>query len=368
MAGTCACSRIPRWPSRCHASRGRCARYALQLARRTLAPVHLVGHSLGGLVIYRMFETGLLAPDRFSGDFCRVVFMGTPVRGSQSGRTLARLTPLRRLLGAAGTEELLSELPRRWAHKAQLGVIAGDSPRGLGRLITRLDGPNDGTVAVSETAIEGATDRCVVHASHMGMLIAPESRPTDRQFPRGWSFRTAFDVSSPAKGGRRGCSAEGGAGRQDFWCDTRGRRPRPGNRQRDHLRLHRTQRRRQDHHHPPDHVHPVPGFRVAVGAGACFGPAGKGPHRLSARRAWGLPQDERGCLPAVPGQVEGRRGRMWRMRAPSGCFQDWDSTILARRSARIFPRACCNACSLSVRSSTSRSCSYSTNHSAAWIR
>lgn len=153
----------------------RCARYARLVARRTLAPVHLVGHSLGGLVIYRMFETGLLAPDRFSGDFCRVVFMGTPVRGSASGRTLARLTPLRKLLGAAGTEELLSELPRRWEHKAQLGVIAGDSPRGLGRLITRLEGANDGTVAVAETAIEGATDRRVVHASHMGMLIAPEA-------------------------------------------------------------------------------------------------------------------------------------------------------------------------------------------------
>lgn len=153
----------------------RCARYALLVARRTLAPVHLVGHSLGGLVIYRMFETDLLAPDRFSGDFCRVVFMGTPVRGTQSGRTLARLTPLRKLLGAAGTEELLSELPRRWQHKTQLGVIAGDAPHGLGRLITRLDGPNDGTVAVSETAIEGATDRCVIHASHMGMLVAAET-------------------------------------------------------------------------------------------------------------------------------------------------------------------------------------------------
>ena len=154
---------------------GRCARFALQLAQRTLAPVHLVGHSLGGLVIYRMFETGLLAPDRFSGDFCRVVFMGTPVQGSQSGRALARMAPLRALLGTAGTQELALELaqesPRRWKHAAQLGVMAGDNPYGLGRLLARLPGPNDGTVAISETSIEGATDRCVVHASHMGMLV-----------------------------------------------------------------------------------------------------------------------------------------------------------------------------------------------------
>jgi pimeloyl-ACP methyl ester carboxylesterase len=154
---------------------GRCARFALQLARRTLAPVHLVGHSLGGLVIFRVFETGLLAPDRFSGDFCRVVFMGTPVQGSQSGRALARMAPLRALLGTAGTEELVQELPRRWVHAAQLGVIAGDSPRGLGRLLARLPGPNDGTVAISETQIEGAADRCVVHASHTGLLIASEA-------------------------------------------------------------------------------------------------------------------------------------------------------------------------------------------------
>ncbi|MEO8309045.1 MAG: alpha/beta fold hydrolase [Pseudomonadota bacterium] len=165
----------------------RCARYALQLARRTLAPVHLVGHSLGGLVIYRMFETGLLAPDRFSGDFCRVVFMGTPIQGSQSGRAMARVAPLRALLGSAGVHELAQDLaqeqaqergqapPRRWEHKAQLGVIAGNSPHGLGRLLTRLPGPNDGTVAVAETRIEGATDYCVVHASHTGLLVATEA-------------------------------------------------------------------------------------------------------------------------------------------------------------------------------------------------
>ena len=98
----------------------RCARYALACWRGARSrPCTWSGHSLGGLVIYRMFETGLLAPDRFSGDFCRVVFMGTPVRGSQSGRTLARITPLRRLLGEAGTAELLEDLPRRMARTAR---------------------------------------------------------------------------------------------------------------------------------------------------------------------------------------------------------------------------------------------------------
>jgi pimeloyl-ACP methyl ester carboxylesterase len=150
----------------------RCARYALALARRTLQPVHLVGHSLGGIVIYRMFETGLLAPDRFSGDFCRVVFMGTPVRGSQSARALANFGPARRLLGAAGAHDLVQGLPQHWPHRAELGIIAGTHARGLGRLLTQLDGPNDGTVSVAETELPGAKDRCQLPVSHTGMWLS----------------------------------------------------------------------------------------------------------------------------------------------------------------------------------------------------
>jgi pimeloyl-ACP methyl ester carboxylesterase len=150
----------------------RCARYARMLARRTLQPVHLLGHSLGGIVIYRMFETGLLAPDRFSGDFCRVVFMGTPVGGSESARHLARLGSMRALLGRTGANDLVHGLPHAWPHEAQLGIIAGNKSQGLGRLLTRLDGPNDGTVAVSETMIDGATDHCVLPVSHTGMWLS----------------------------------------------------------------------------------------------------------------------------------------------------------------------------------------------------
>jgi pimeloyl-ACP methyl ester carboxylesterase len=152
----------------------RCALHALALARRTLQPVHLVGHSLGGLVIYRMFETGLLAPDRFSGDFCRVVFLGTPVCGSQSARALARSGPGRRLLGAVGGGLLLDGVPHHWPFAAQLGIIAGNRPHGLGRLLARFDVPNDGTVAVDETQLAGATARCVLPVSHTGMWMSPE--------------------------------------------------------------------------------------------------------------------------------------------------------------------------------------------------
>ncbi len=152
----------------------RCARMALQMASRTLQPVHLVGHSLGGLVIYRVFETGLLAPDRFSGDFCRVVFMGTPARGSQTARALLAMGPAARLLGEAGTPVLPQGVAGRWPFAPQLGVIAGTSSRGLGRWLAPFDGPNDGTVGVAETRIDGASDCREMAVSHMGMCVSAE--------------------------------------------------------------------------------------------------------------------------------------------------------------------------------------------------
>lgn len=150
----------------------RCARVAKELAARTSQPVHLVGHSLGGLVIYRMFETGLLAPDAFCGDFCRVVFVGTPARGSVAARALANHRLTRKLLGHVGERDLLRGLPGEWPFAPQLGIIAGSGGRGLGRLVARLPAPHDGTVSVAETHLEGATDRCVLPLDHALMCLS----------------------------------------------------------------------------------------------------------------------------------------------------------------------------------------------------
>lgn len=150
----------------------RCARVAQDLARRTAKPVHLVGHSLGGIVIYRMFETGLLKADAFCGDFCRAVFIGTPARGSASAQALARHRLTRRMLGHAGARDLVRGLPEKWPFAAQLGIIAGSGGHGLGMLVARLSAPHDGTVSVAETHLEGATDRCVLPVDHVAMCLS----------------------------------------------------------------------------------------------------------------------------------------------------------------------------------------------------
>jgi pimeloyl-ACP methyl ester carboxylesterase len=129
--------------------------------------VHFVGHSLGGLVIYRTLEQ---VPDLPPG---RVVFLGTPAVASRAALGAAeRLASASKLLGRCVAEELLTEQSRYWRFDRQLGVIAGTRRVGLGQFLTTLDGDNDGTVAVSETRLPGATDFITLPVGHMGLLMS----------------------------------------------------------------------------------------------------------------------------------------------------------------------------------------------------
>ena len=132
--------------------------------------LHLVGHSLGGLVILRALEEDAEAHARLPPG--RIVLLGSPLRGSRTARNLARLPLGKKIMGASVNEELLVAHERRWNRSRDLGVIAGDLGFGLGRLVGTLGGANDGTVLVEETQLDGATDRVVLRVSHTGMLFS----------------------------------------------------------------------------------------------------------------------------------------------------------------------------------------------------
>ena len=135
---------------------------------RKLEPVHLhfVGHSLGGLVIYRFLER---YPQQPPG---RVVFLGTPCATSRAAVNAARMRWAARLVGQCVTEELLVHRERRWGESRELGIIAGTRRVGLGQFLARFDEECDGTIAVSETQLAGASDHITLPVSHMGMLLS----------------------------------------------------------------------------------------------------------------------------------------------------------------------------------------------------
>ena len=98
--------------------------------------------------------------------------LASPVNGSHAAENLTRFPFGASILGAMVREEVLAGPPRRWLGTRELGVIAGRSRLGLGRLIGPLDEPNDGTIEVAETNLAGATDQIVLPLGHSQMLIS----------------------------------------------------------------------------------------------------------------------------------------------------------------------------------------------------
>jgi pimeloyl-ACP methyl ester carboxylesterase len=126
--------------------------------------VHLVGHSLGGLVILRCLRN---YGEQHIG---RIVLMGTPARACMAGLRFETMSVSERLLGAS--REIWRSLPDDYRPQCELGVIAGSRPWGLGRLLMRLPGTNDGVVRLEETEVPGMRDRIVLPVSHSGMLAS----------------------------------------------------------------------------------------------------------------------------------------------------------------------------------------------------
>ena len=127
--------------------------------------LHLVGHSLGGLIVLRALEGAAALP---SG---RVVLVGTPCAGSHAARRLQRFPGGRTILGRSLIESL--EAPSARAPGRETGVIAGSVPIGLGQIVDPgLPRPNDGAVSVEETRLPGMRDHVVLRVSHSGMLVS----------------------------------------------------------------------------------------------------------------------------------------------------------------------------------------------------
>ncbi len=128
--------------------------------------VHLVGHSLGGVLIRALFQ---YYPNQRPG---RVVTLGAPHNGSRVAERLARGALGRKLLGR-GVAQMLAGAPRTWKLPGrELGVLSGCRAIGLGRVLARLPRPNDGVLTLTETGLAGARDQLVLPVSHTGMLFS----------------------------------------------------------------------------------------------------------------------------------------------------------------------------------------------------
>lgn len=139
------------------------ARLAAFLGDAPGETLHLLGHSLGGVIAVKAVQSHSI--ERLG----RVICLGSPLRGSSSARRLTRL-PGGRMLLARSADGLTAGASLPWSGPADLGVIAGSLPIGLGRLLGGLPRPNDGVVSVDETRLRGTSAHLTLAVSHFSML------------------------------------------------------------------------------------------------------------------------------------------------------------------------------------------------------
>lgn len=142
------------------------ARVRRAIAAAGGAVVHIVAHSMGGILALRALED---MPER---RVRRVVLLGAPIEGCAGGRQLAESRWGAALLGTSKSLWLAMpklEIPRG----VEAGAIAGTKRFGLGGLVLKLPKPNDGVVTVAETKHPQLADHVVLPVAHSQMLISP---------------------------------------------------------------------------------------------------------------------------------------------------------------------------------------------------
>lgn len=139
---------------------------ALKRAAPRWRAVHLVGHSLGGVIAREIAERHPELP------IGRVVQLGSPNAGSALAEVVARVPAARSFFGPV-LEEIPRLNPRR--HRTRnVGAIAGRLPLADALVGDALGmgAPNDGFVTV-RSAWEGAESRLVIPSVHGWMPLSP---------------------------------------------------------------------------------------------------------------------------------------------------------------------------------------------------
>jgi pimeloyl-ACP methyl ester carboxylesterase len=134
------------------------------LSRQPEPVIHLVGHSLGGLVILHCLAEHDWAK---AG---RVVTVGTPHTDLTLARQLLRVPGGRWVVGQ-GPTSALPLLPLHVPAGREIGAIAGDRDWGFGALFA-VPRPNDTIVSVYEAHHPAIPHRATLRVSHTGMLFS----------------------------------------------------------------------------------------------------------------------------------------------------------------------------------------------------
>jgi pimeloyl-ACP methyl ester carboxylesterase len=163
-----------------------CRRLQRRINSSSHERIHLVGHSLGGVLA---LQTLARYPEAISG---RVVCLGSPLLNTMAGRRLATSRIGSRMLGRTLPEAVFEHPLESWRGVQDVGVVAGSVGLGLGMIVTpRLRRPHDGVVEVAETCLPGITDHLELRVNHTGLLLSREAATQTAHFLHHGRFQRA---------------------------------------------------------------------------------------------------------------------------------------------------------------------------------
>jgi pimeloyl-ACP methyl ester carboxylesterase len=159
-------------------------RFAHFLAHTEADTVHVVGHSMGGVLARLLFER---APDPRPG---RIVAIGSPLTDCWVARKFGALHPwLPWLASRAGRDYLAREIDPIWRGSRDFGALAGTYPLGVGTIFRDLPTPSDGVVLLEETKLGGLSDHATYRLNHFGLLLSKRCAAAVAQFLESGNFQ-----------------------------------------------------------------------------------------------------------------------------------------------------------------------------------
>lgn len=145
--------------------------------------VHLVGHSLGGVLALQMLK-------RYPTDKVnRVVCLGSPLVMSSAAQNFSRWKLGRNMIGRTLPEAVFEEPLKLSDPHHEVGVIGGTVGLGLGLFLGKLETPHDGMVTERETRLPGLTDHLMLPVNHVGLVISRQVAAQSANFLREGSFQ-----------------------------------------------------------------------------------------------------------------------------------------------------------------------------------
>lgn len=134
--------------------------------------VHIVTHSMGGLVTRRYLDTykDSIPTDKLG----RVVMLAPPNGGSEVADTIHQLPPYKWYYGPAG-DELTTDAQAKNKSDIyyELGIIAGTKEWPYFVAAFVIPGKSDGRVSVEKTKLEGMKDHVTVSGTHTYIMDKP---------------------------------------------------------------------------------------------------------------------------------------------------------------------------------------------------